>query len=149
MLRRIFFSLALASVIAFSTSITGADPKAAPADGVSDASIAGATITMQNWRDYQKYMPDGLAALFEGKYFWRMPADVEMQVGPTIIHPLPKNYVEATEKYSGQVKVVELPNGGLTLSGYSGGVPFPNPTEPHQGWKILANLWFRYLPHLT
>jgi hypothetical protein len=149
MFQRIFIALALASAIGLSASIASAQQSAAPTDGVSDASIAGATVTTQNWRDYQKYMPDGMAALFEGKYFWKMPPDVAMQVGPTIIHPLPKNYVEATEKYSGQVKVVELPNGGLTLSGYNGGVPFPNPTEPHQGWKILANLWFRYLPHLT
>jgi hypothetical protein len=145
MLPKFFIALALASAISFSGPIAGAQP----VDGVSDASAARATITMGNFRDYQKYMPDGMAALFEGKYFWKMAPDVEMQVGPTIIHPLPKNYVEATEKYSGQVKVVELPNGGLTLSNYTGGVPFPSPTEPHQGWKILANLWFRYLPHLT
>ena len=69
-------------------------------------------------------------------------------VGPTIIHPLPNGYMEATEKYSGQVKIIELPNGGLTLSGYNGGMPFP-PAEPHKGWKVLANLWYRYTPHLT
>ena len=60
-----------------------------------------------------------------------------MPIGPTIIHPLPPAYVAATEKSAGQVKVVELPNGGLTLAGYNGGEPFPNPAEPHQGWKIL------------
>jgi uncharacterized protein DUF1329 len=43
---------------------------------------------------------------------------------------------------------VELPDGGLTLSGYQGGMPFPDPAEPHRGWKVLANLWYRYLPHL-
>jgi hypothetical protein len=57
--------------------------------------------------------------------------------------------LEATEKYASQVKIVELPSGGLTLDGYQGGIPFPNPKEPHKGWKILANLWFRYEPHLT
>jgi hypothetical protein len=103
---------------------------------------------MQNWQQFQQYMPDGMVALFEGKYFWKMPADVKMEVGPTIIHPLPKTYMEATEKYSGQVHLVDLPDGALTLSGYQGGVPFPNPAEPHQGWKVLANVWYRYLPHL-
>jgi hypothetical protein len=44
---------------------------------------------MQNWRQYQQYMPDGMVALFEGQYFWKMPDDVLMDVGPTIIHPLP------------------------------------------------------------
>ncbi len=109
----------------------------------------GAVITMQNWRDYREFMPDGMAAFFAGSYFWKMPPDVQMPVGPTIIHPLPTSYMEATEKYAAQVKIVELPDGGLTLNGYSGGIPFPHPEEPHQGWKVLANLWYRYTPHLT
>ncbi len=70
-----------------------------------------------------------------------------MDVGPTVLHPLPKLF-EATEKYSGQVKVVELADGALTLSNYQGGISFPNPADPHMGWKILANVWYRYLPHL-
>src|SRR6516225_11556575 len=115
----------------------------------SNAIPPGTTITMQNWRHYQQYMTDGMVALFEGQYFWRMPNDVSMEVGPTIIHPLPPNYLAATEKYSGQVRIVELPDGGLNLTGYQGGIPFPTPDEPHKGWKILANLWFRYIPHLA
>jgi hypothetical protein len=107
------------------------------------------TITMQNWQNYRQYMPDGMQMLFEGKYFWKMPPDVAMRIGPTESHSLPKNYLDATEQYSSQVKLVELGGGRLTLSGYTGGIPFPNPEEPHKGWKILANLWFRYLPHLT
>jgi hypothetical protein len=109
----------------------------------------GTIITMQNWRHYQQYMPDGMVALFEGQYFWKMPDDVSMEVGPSIIHPLPPNYLAATEKYSGQVRIVELHDGGLNLTGYQGGIPFPTPDEPHKGWKILANLWFRYIPHLS
>ncbi len=109
----------------------------------------GTTITMQNWRQYRQFMPDGMVDLFEGKYFWKMPADVQMEVGPTVIHPLPQGYVAATEKYSSQVRLVTLPDGGLTVENYMGGEPFPNPSEPHQGWKILANLWFRYFPHLV
>ncbi len=104
---------------------------------------------MQNWRTFRDFMPDGMAAFFEGRYFWKMPPDVEMPVGPTIIHPLPKSYMDATEKYSAQVKIKELPDGGLTLTGYHGGIPFPHPEEPHKGWKIMANLWFRYTPHLS
>jgi Protein of unknown function (DUF1329) len=115
----------------------------------SNAIPPGTTITMQNWRHYQQYMPDGMIALFEGQYFWKMPDDVSMEVGPTIIHPLPPNYLAATEKYSGQVRIVELPDGGLNLTGYQAGIPFPTPDEPHKGWKILANLWFRYIPHLS
>jgi hypothetical protein len=150
MLSRILTVLTITLLSPFAPVLAHAQG-AAPATGSSNdpASVVGATITMQNWHDHQNYMPDGMAALFAGKYFWKMPADVAMQVGPTIIHPSPKNYVEATERYAGQVKLVDLPDGGLTLAGYTGGTPFPNPAEPHQGWKILANLWFRYLPHLT
>lgn len=114
-----------------------------------DSIPPGTIITMQNWRDYRAFMPDGMAAFFEGRYFWKMPVDVQMPVGPTVIHPLPRGYLEATEKYSAQVKIIELPEGALALSGYSGGIPFPHPAEPRKGWKILANLWFRYTPHLT
>jgi hypothetical protein len=96
-----------------------------------------------------EFMADGMAAFFEGKYFWKMAPDVRMPVGPTIIHSLPKGYMEATEKHSAQVKIGELADGGLTLTGYGGGIPFPSPDEPHTGWKILANLWYRYTPHLT
>jgi hypothetical protein len=76
-----------------------------------------------------------------------MPADAEMEVGLTKINPPPQTFMEATEKYAAQVKLVELPDGGLTLQGYQGGFPFPAPSEPHKGWKILANLWYRYFPH--
>lgn len=105
-------------------------------------------ITAQNWQTYQSFMPDGMVALFQGKYYWKMPTDTQIEVGPTIIHPLPANYVAATEKYSSQVSIVELPSGGLNLRGYSGGAPFPNPAEPHKGWKILTDVWYRYIPHL-
>jgi len=47
----------------------------------------GTVITMQNWRGYQSFMPEGMKALFEGKYSWKMPPDVKMQVGPTVINP--------------------------------------------------------------
>ncbi len=125
-----------------------AEPASAKAEPASASIAPGTTITMQNWQQYQQFMPDGMASLFQGKYFWKMPPDVQIEVGPTVINPLPKTYMAATEKYSGQVKAVELPDGGMTLTGYQGGIPFPNPAAPHQGWKILANLWYRYLPHL-
>jgi hypothetical protein len=108
----------------------------------------GTVITMANWSNYRQFMPDGMIALFDQKYFWKMPPDVRMEVGPVVMHPLPKTYVEATEKYANQVKLIELPNGGLTLQGYRGGMPFPNPADPHKGWKVLSNVWYRYIPHL-
>jgi Protein of unknown function (DUF1329) len=126
---------------ALSTQSTGA--------AASNTIPTGTTITTQNWQQYRQFMPDGMIALFEGKYFWKMPPDVAMEVGPTIIHPLPKPYLDATEKFAGQVKLVELPDGGLTIENYHGGIPFPNPADPHKGWKILGDLWYRYVPHLS
>jgi hypothetical protein len=109
----------------------------------------GTVITVQNWNQYKDFMPDGMVKFFAGGYDLKMPADVQLEIGPTVIHPLPKGYMDATEKYSAQIKLIELPGGGLTLTGYQGGIPFPNPADPHKGWKILANLWYRYLPYLT
>ena len=109
----------------------------------------GTVITTANWRQYQQFMPDGMVTLFEGRSSWKMPDDLAMTVGPTVIHPLPAGYLAATEKYSPTTKLVELPAGGLTISGYQGGIPFPNPAEPHRGWKILADFWYRYIPHIV
>ncbi|HZO82654.1 MAG TPA: DUF1329 domain-containing protein [Candidatus Binataceae bacterium] len=108
----------------------------------------GTTITMQNWQQYQQYMPDGMVALFQGRYFWKMPEDVSIEVGPTLIHPLPKGYRQATEQHSAQTTLVKRPDGQTAIAGYQGGRPFPNPSGADKGWKILANMWFRYMPHL-
>lgn len=119
-------------------------------DGDAGSGIApGTVITMANWERYRAFMPDGMAALFQGTYFWKMPADVRIEIGPTIILPMPRNYLAATEKYAPSVRLIELPDGGLTLDNYRGGIPFPNPGEPHKGWKTLADVWYRYIPHLV
>src|SRR5215813_10114057 len=105
----------------------------APMDGAMSETIPpGTVITMANWQHYRAFMPEGMAALFEGKYFWKMPPDVHIEIGPTVIQPLPKNYLAATEKYAQTVRLVELPDGGMTLENYRGGIPFPNPAEPHK-----------------
>ena len=147
---RVVVLVGLSSACAFAADNAG--PIAAgnaSSDGSATPIAPGTRITMQNWQQYRQFMPDGMVDLFAGKYFWKMPADVEMDVGPTVIHPLPKGYLEATEKFRGQTKLVDLPDGGLNLQNYQGGIPFPDPGEPHQGWKILANFWFRYFPHLV
>jgi hypothetical protein len=46
---------------------------AAPA-GVPQATLAGKTITIENWRDYRDCMPDGMVASVRGK----MPPDVQI-----------------------------------------------------------------------
>jgi hypothetical protein len=130
---KLVFALIVAAGLA-----TGSAIAAGPAGAAANTIPPGTQITMQNWNQYKQFMADGMVALFQGTYFWKMPPDVEIDVGPMIMHPLPKGYLNATEKYASQVKLVELPGGGLTISGYSAGIPFPNPNEPHKGWKILA-----------
>jgi len=125
------------------TAVTTAD------HSMNNGIAPGTIITMQNWREYSQFMPDGMRELFDGKYFWKMPADVELNIGPTIIHPLPKGYLDATEQGGSQTRVSLLPDGRMNIEGYRGGMPFPDPVEPHVGWKILADFWFRYFPHLV
>jgi hypothetical protein len=150
----VFVSLILYAVAASSLGIASQDTVPTTPDSVehsppgADAITPGTIITMQNWQSYRRFMPDGMAAMFEGKYFWKMPPDGQIEVGPTVNVPLPTNYEAATEKYASQVRIIGLPDGGLTLQGYRGGIAFPNPQEPHRGWKILMNLWYRYAPHL-
>ncbi len=134
---------------AISASAPAAASANPPALALSPQIPPGTKITMQNWNQYRNFMPDGMIDLFEGKYFWKIPADVEMEVGPTVIHPLPKGYLDATEQNRGKTRIVELPGGGLTLANYNGGSPFPDPADPHKGWKILADFWFRYFPHFV
>jgi Protein of unknown function (DUF1329) len=106
-------------------------------------------ITLRNWQQYQQYMPLGMIKLFEGKYFWKMPADIEIDIGPTIDERPPAAYVKATEKYSSRVQVEHLADGHNDLRNYVGGEPFPNPEEPDKGYKLLTNLWFAYTPHIA
>ncbi|MBF6571363.1 MAG: DUF1329 domain-containing protein [Candidatus Binataceae bacterium] len=109
----------------------------------------GTTITMQNWQQYQQYMPVGMIEFFKGTYFWKMPPDVSMPVGPTVILPLPKDYIAASEKYGSQTQVVHTPDGHMNVANYVAGMPFPNPSDPDKGYKILANVWFPGGPYLA
>src|ERR1700761_8775307 len=108
----------------------------------------GTKITMQNWQQYKQFMPLGMIKMFEGSYGWKMPQDVEMEVGPIHNGFLPKTWVEATEKYGSQTSVDVLPNGHYVLKNYHGGTPFPNPTDPNKGWKVLANVFWAFVPAL-
>jgi Protein of unknown function (DUF1329) len=143
LMKSIGFLLSCASALLLSFALP-----TAPALGAQDTIPAGTTITMQNWRKYQQFMTPGMIDFFEGKHFWKMPSDIQIDVGSTVIHPLPAGYRAATEKYSNQVRLVQLPDGGLNLVNYTAGEPFPNLQAPHKGWKILANMWYRYLPHI-
>jgi hypothetical protein len=114
------------------------------------ATIApGTKITIRNWRKYQQFMPLGMIELFKGTYFWKIPEDVEIDVGPTVSYPLAKSYVVATEKYSSQVRVVHLADGNNDIANYVGGEPFPSPREPDKGYKLMADMWYTYGPYLA
>jgi uncharacterized protein DUF1329 len=134
--------LAQCTVLILLTAITPAP--AQDKDSAQSTIPPGTKITMQNWQQYKQFMPDGMIPLFEGKYFWKMPADLEMDIGPTVNRQLPTGYVTATEKYGNQTQVVVLPDGRFDIKNYVAGLPFPNPAEPYKGWKILANHWFGF-----
>jgi hypothetical protein len=103
----------------------------------------GTTITMANWQQYKTVMPLGMIKLFQGTYGWKMPADVQIPIGPAHYGIIPKTWVEATEKYGSQTQVEVLPNGHYKLKNYYAGTPFQHPADPNKGWKILANnFWF-------
>jgi hypothetical protein len=105
----------------------------------------GTVITMQNWQQYKNYMPQGLQLLFEGKAPWKLEPTYRMVIGATHHYRWP-TYEQNTEKYSSGVKVVALPDGGHMIKGYVAGLPFPNPSAPLRGWKVLVNTWYRPLP---
>lgn len=70
----------------------------------------GTTITMTNWQQYKQFMLLGMIKLFEGRYGWKMPADVQITVGPSHIGGnLPGTWVAATDKYGPQTQVQALP----------------------------------------
>jgi hypothetical protein len=110
---------------------------------------AGTRITISNWQQYKAFMPDGMIALFSGKYGLKMPNDIEMNVGPPIHIVAPGSFRQASEKYSGEVRVVHLPNGRNDIANYVAGEPFPVPQGPDKGYEILADLWYTYSPHLA
>src|SRR6266851_3676500 len=106
----------------------------------------GTKVTIANWQQHKNFLPLGLQKMFEGKYFWKMPDGVELEVGPAKHDFVPKFWKERTEQYGGQTSVEVLPNGHYMLHNYHGGTPFPNPQEPNKGWKILANSFFAWQP---
>ncbi len=128
--------------------VTAAVPLAAAAADSSSPVPPGTVINMSNWRQYKQYMTDGMQALFAGTYHFKFPSDFQVVIEPTRTYPLgSKQYIENTEKYASQVRIVDLPGGGHNLQNYTAGLPFPNPQEPLKGWKVLVNDWFAYQPY--
>lgn len=109
----------------------------------------GTTITKTNWVQYKQFFTEGEIGLWEGRWTWRMPDDVQINVGPPNVYPLPEPFIELSEKYGDQTQLVRLSDGRWRLKNYVAGMPFPVPREPNMGLKILANLNYRIAPHLV
>jgi hypothetical protein len=124
------------------------------ADASSTATIpAGTRITAGNWRQYKQFMPIWLQALYSGQYHFRVGEGPEYArvVAPFTDFPLRPKFLQNTEKYSGQVRLKELPWGGYTIENYVGGVPFPTlePKDPLISVKLMYNLWYYDMPGIV
>lgn len=153
--------LTIAFVLLFlAPSANAAEPAAGagalPAAGSDTASAAansipaGTSIDYRNWQRYARFMPTGVRALFAGDHFWRMPADVRIEVGPTVAIPLPQRYLADTAKYAGRVKLTRFPEGGYAPTGYFAGMPFPQPqSDPTLApYELFYDAFYHYAPRL-
>ena len=113
-----------------------------------DTIPVGTKITAQNWQQYRRFMPVGLQALYGGKYPWKFGPDQDytVEVGPTTTIPMPKKFSTDSEKYSGQARLKLIDSGGYTIENYQAGLPFPNPSEPQLGYKVVYNNWYYWRP---
>src|SRR6266436_116969 len=109
----------------------------------------GTVITKANWQQYKDCFSDGVQAFWRGTYFWKMPDDVEIRVGTQHTWTLPKPFIEASEKYGGQTRLVKQPDGRYKLENYVAGYPFPNPSGPDKGTEIAANITYRLQGYLV
>jgi Protein of unknown function (DUF1329) len=135
----------IAALAVVATFVSGAAIAAEP-ETMSQPIPEGTVITPQNWQQYKSYMTDGMQALFAGTYTMKFPPDFQMVVDKTHSYQPPPSFIQATEKYSPQVKIVDLPGGKHTITNYVAGLPFPNPKPPLQGWKLLMDTWYAYVP---
>ncbi len=103
----------------------------APAVASADCDVKpGTVITKQNWTQYKDCFTYGEQRLWQGDLFWKMPEDVEIHVGQQHHWTLPKPYVEATEKYGGQTRLVKQPDGRYKLENYVAAYRFPIRASP-------------------
>src|SRR4029453_1801961 len=124
---------AVLSVILYSCSLLGfASSVAAAAE--PDLKV-GETIGPQNWQKIQGMVGENLLSRIKAGYTIQIKT-------PKVYRPL-KEYVEATEKYSGKVS---LGTDGELLN-YVAGQPFPkiDPSDPQLGQKLAWNFFYRWL----
>jgi len=95
----------------------------------------GDTVGPHNWQTVQGMVGENLLSRIKQGY--------TIKIKPAKHYRLPKEYVDATEKFSGQVKLAR--NGELL--DYVAGLPFPNfsPSDPQAGLKLAWNFYWRWL----
>jgi hypothetical protein len=109
----------------------------------------GTVITQKNWQQYKDCFSAGEQYFWQGGNFWKMPDDVEVHVGVPHHWVLPQPFVDATEKYGGQTRLVKQTDGRFLLQNYVAGTPFPDPKGPDKGTEIAANVTYRMQGYLT
>lgn len=130
----------IVTVVLLSAGMMATQAMAAPA-----TIPPGTKINAQNWEQYKDFFPEGIQVVLSGKHrIWRLPADWEIDVGPTIDYPLPKSFLEASEKYSGQARLRKLDNGAYTIENYTAGIPFTEISGPDAAYKLLYDQYYHY-----
>ena len=111
---------------------------------------AGTSITYKNWQQYSRFMPTGMQAIFAGDHFWRMPPDVQIEIGPTIPIALPRRYLDDTASYAKQVTLTHAADGGYVPAGYVAGIPFPQPEKDPElaPYRIFYDAYYHYAPRV-
>ena len=56
----------------------------------------GTKITTQNWQQYKNFLPLGMQKLFAGIYYWKIPPDAVLEVGPAVHDFLLKSWIYQT-----------------------------------------------------
>jgi len=123
----------LVSAWGLTLSLVLSFPVVVPADQVDLK--PGDTIGPHNWQRVEGMVGQNLLRRIKQGYTFK--------IAERRVYPPPKEYLEATERYSSQVKLG--PNGQLL--NYVAGVPFPklNPNEPQAGLKLAWNFQWRWV----
>jgi hypothetical protein len=116
----------------------------------ADTIPAGTSITYKNWQQYSRFMPTGMQAIFGGDHFWRMPPQVQIEIGPTIPIALPRRYLDDTASYAKEVTLEHVADGGYVPAGYVAGIPFPQPEKDPMlaPYKIFYDAYYHYAPRV-
>jgi len=99
--------------------------------------VAGETISAANVAKVEKLLPSGIALLVK-KYNLKLITKNYEPFAPS------NTFIAATNKYKGQVKVVDVGNNPRKkgLSNYNAGLPFPAPAN---GLEVAYNYIYSYI----